>query len=52
MTYIKPEVIELVRAAQAAQGANYDDSRSDKVSQIFEFWIESTSSGAAYETDE
>jgi hypothetical protein len=52
MSYIKPEVVELVRAAEAIRSHN-DDRAHHKSSLLFEgCWGLDTSSGAAYEADE
>jgi hypothetical protein len=52
MTYVKPEVVELVRAAEAIRGHDNDHSHH-KTSALYEgCWSLDTSSGAAYEADE
>ncbi len=51
MTYVKPEVVELVVAARAIRAGDSDTS-SDKAAQKAETFQDSTSTGAAYQSDE
>jgi hypothetical protein len=55
MTYVKPEVVELVRAAQTIQSFGNHDFASDKCATVVECGdntCEVTSTSGAYEADE